>query len=166
MSSFWDKVQWVTETRALLAASIFSFGVGCGVVVCVISEKYKNKNKKFHVSSSDEPKILMQEQLSRNTLFYGQEAQRKVEDAYVVVVGVGGVGSHAANILARSGVKQLKLIDFDQVTLSSLNRHALALRSDVGKSKVEVCVCRLLLIASICISTYTGPTHSRIQSNV
>ncbi|MFN9983223.1 MAG: ThiF family adenylyltransferase, partial [bacterium] len=44
----------------------------------------------------------------------------------VVVVGLGGVGSHAANMLARAGVGYLRLIDFDQVTLSSLNRHACA----------------------------------------
>jgi hypothetical protein len=46
-----------------------------------------------------------------------------------------GVGSHAAHLLLRSGVGKLRLIDFDQVTVSSLNRHALATREDVGISK-------------------------------
>lgn len=46
-----------------------------------------------------------------------------------------GVGSHAAHLLLRSGVRKLRLIDFDQVSLSSLNRHALATRADVGMPK-------------------------------
>jgi hypothetical protein len=46
-----------------------------------------------------------------------------------------GVGSHAAHMLLRSGVGRLRLVDFDQVTLSSLNRHAVAVRADVGTSK-------------------------------
>ena len=46
-----------------------------------------------------------------------------------------GVGSHAAHMLLRSGVGRLRLIDFDQVTLSSLNRHAVATRADVGTPK-------------------------------
>ena len=46
-----------------------------------------------------------------------------------------GVGSHAAHMLLRSGVRKLRLVDFDQVSLSSLNRHALATRADVGMPK-------------------------------
>lgn len=42
--------------------------------------------------------------------------------------GVGGVGSHVVNMLARSGVGRIKIVDFDQVTLSSLNRHSFAMR--------------------------------------
>jgi tRNA A37 threonylcarbamoyladenosine dehydratase len=53
------------------------------------------------------------------------------------VVGLGGVGSHAANMLVRSGVTHIRLVDFDQVTLSSLNRHAMATLPDVGTPKVE-----------------------------
>jgi tRNA A37 threonylcarbamoyladenosine dehydratase len=49
---------------------------------------------------------------------------------------VGGVGSHVVNMLARSGVGKIKIIDFDRVTLSSLNRHSFAVREDVGTSKV------------------------------
>ena len=55
----------------------------------------------------------------------------------MIVVGLGGVGSHAANMLVRSGVTKIRLIDFDQVTLSSLNRHAMATMVDVGIPKVE-----------------------------
>ena len=82
---------------------------------------------------------LFTEQLSRNRQFFGNDGQDNIENAFVIVVGLGGVGSHAAHMLARAGVKKLRLIDFDNVTLSSLNRHAVATRKDVGIPKVQAC---------------------------
>nr|GEW35665.1 tRNA threonylcarbamoyladenosine dehydratase [Tanacetum cinerariifolium] len=78
---------------------------------------------------------IVSEQLTRNIQFFGFDAQKKVTTSYVVVIGLGGVGSHAASMLLRSGVGRLLLIDFDQVSLSSLNRHAVATRTDVGTPK-------------------------------
>ncbi|CAG9462002.1 unnamed protein product [Pedinophyceae sp. YPF-701] len=78
---------------------------------------------------------IVKEQLTRNVQFFGADAQAAVSRAFVVVVGLGGVGSHAAHMLLRSGVGRLRLIDFDQVTVSSLNRHCVATRQDVGLSK-------------------------------
>lgn len=78
---------------------------------------------------------IVSEQLTRNVQFFGLEAQQKVTTSYVVVIGLGGVGSHAASMLLRSGVGRLLLVDFDQVSLSSLNRHAVATREDVGTPK-------------------------------
>lgn len=60
---------------------------------------------------------------------------KSLRNAKVVVVGLGGVGSHTAHMLARAGVGHLRLIDFDQVSLSSLNRHACATLADVGTPK-------------------------------
>ncbi|CEP19373.1 hypothetical protein [Parasitella parasitica] len=80
---------------------------------------------------------LIEEQLSKNTAFLGQKGAEKVRDAFVIVVGAGGVGSWAALMLMRSGVKRIRIIDFDQVTLSSLNRHAVATLEDVGTPKVR-----------------------------
>lgn len=65
----------------------------------------------------------------------------------MIVVGCGGVGSHATAALARSGCNKLRLIDFDQVTLSSLNRHAVATLADVGTPKVLCLQKRLEQIA-------------------
>ncbi|EFJ15582.1 hypothetical protein SELMODRAFT_118191, partial [Selaginella moellendorffii] len=76
---------------------------------------------------------------SRNVQFFGLEGQKRVQASFVIVVGLGGVGSHAAAMLLRSGVGKLRLIDFDQVSLSSLNRHAVATRDDVGTPKA-VCL--------------------------
>ncbi|XP_029116916.1 tRNA threonylcarbamoyladenosine dehydratase isoform X2 [Elaeis guineensis] len=78
---------------------------------------------------------VVSEQLTRNIQFFGMESQQKVTESYVVVIGLGGVGSHAASMLLRSGVGRLLLVDFDQVSLSSLNRHAVAMRDDVGIPK-------------------------------
>ncbi|EXC20593.1 Uncharacterized protein L484_027148 [Morus notabilis] len=80
---------------------------------------------------------IVSEQLTRNIQFFGIESQKKVTGSYVVVIGLGGVGSHAASMLLRSGVGRLLLVDFDQVSLSSLNRHAVATRSDVGIPKAQ-----------------------------
>lgn len=82
---------------------------------------------------------LIREQLSRNYSFLGDEAMSKVRDAFVIVVGAGGVGSWCALMLLRSGVGKIRIIDFDQVSLSSLNRHACANLADVGRPKVTVC---------------------------
>ena len=87
---------------------------------------------------SVEDETLEREQLTRNYSFFGDDKMERIRGAFVVVVGVGGVGSHAAVHLVRSGVGRVRLIDFDQVTLSSLNRHAVAVRADVGSPKVVV----------------------------
>ncbi|XP_031259847.1 tRNA threonylcarbamoyladenosine dehydratase isoform X2 [Pistacia vera] len=80
---------------------------------------------------------IVSEQLTRNIQFFGLESQQKVTGSYVVVIGLGGVGSHAASMLLRSGVGRLLLVDFDQVSVSSLNRHAVATRVDVGTPKAQ-----------------------------
>ena len=65
----------------------------------------------------------------------------------VIIIGLGGVGSHTANLLLRGGVRRLRLIDFDQVTLSSLNRNATAVRADVGTPKVVALREQMLRVA-------------------
>ncbi|XP_038893160.1 tRNA threonylcarbamoyladenosine dehydratase isoform X2 [Benincasa hispida] len=80
---------------------------------------------------------IVSEQLTRNIQFFGLSSQKNVTASYVVVIGLGGVGSHAAMMLLRSGVGRLLLVDFDQVSLSSLNRHAVATRADVGVPKAQ-----------------------------
>ena len=87
--------------------------------------------------SNDVHDEIVTEHFTRNIQFFGAEGQQRVASAFVVVVGLGGVGSHCAHMLLRSGVSRLRLVDFDQVSLSSLNRHAVANREDVGRSKAE-----------------------------
>lgn len=74
----------------------------------------------------------------RTVLFYGVEGFRSIRAASVTIVGLGGVGGHAATNLARTGVGNLHLIDFDVVNESSLNRSPYAEMADVGRQKTDV----------------------------
>ena len=67
---------------------------------------------------------------------YGVQAAKRIRAAHVVVAGIGGVGSWAAEALARSGVGRLTLIDLDHVAESNINRQVHALESTVGQAKV------------------------------
>ncbi len=93
---------------------------------------------------------LKSEQLSRNRQFFDDDGQDRIERAFVVVVGLGGVGSHAANMLVRAGVRRVRLVDFDNVSLSSLNRHATATRANVGEPKVKALADHLRLVCPWC----------------
>lgn len=79
----------------------------------------------------------------RTVLLLGENAVEKLARATVVVVGVGGVGAAAAEMLARAGVGHLVLIDNDCVAQSNINRQLPALHSTVGKVKTEVLSGRL-----------------------
>jgi tRNA threonylcarbamoyladenosine dehydratase len=74
---------------------------------------------------------------------WGEAAYRRVRAARIAVVGVGGVGSWAAEALARCGVARLVLIDLDQVSESNINRQVQALGATVGAAKVQVMQQRL-----------------------
>lgn len=74
----------------------------------------------------------------RTRLWFGYDAFERIRSAFVAVVGLGGVGSHAAGALARAGVRRLRLADPDVVSWSSLNRHLCATPDDVGRPKAEV----------------------------
>lgn len=100
--------------------------------------------------SGEDKEIIKAEMYSRISSFFGTEKYRAINDSFVIVVGLGGVGSHAANMLIRSGITKIRVIDFDQVTLSSLNRHAVASLADVGKPKAEVMKRRINEIAPWC----------------
>lgn len=93
---------------------------------------------------------LFREQLARNYAFLGEEGMEKLKQQYFVVVGAGGVGSWVVTMLVRSGCRRIRIIDFDQVSLSSLNRHSCAQLSDVGTPKVDCLKQHLLEIAPWC----------------
>ncbi len=76
------------------------------------------------------------ERFTRTVDLYGDDGFTAIRAASVVVCGLGGVGAHAALVLARSGIGRLTLIDFDPVTASSLNRSPCATLADVGRPKV------------------------------
>ena len=81
---------------------------------------------------------LLTEQLSRNEAFLGVEAQAALAGMCVTVVGLGATGSHAAQLLARTGVGRLRLIDPAVVRPHSLRTSALAVSADLGRPKAAV----------------------------
>lgn len=94
-------------------------------------------------NSSEWPQEIVDEQQARSRAFLRDEGMDKLRRSTVVIVGAGGVGSWVATMLVRTGVGKVRIIDFDQVTLSSLNRHATATLADVGTPKVN-CVAKFL----------------------
>ena len=74
---------------------------------------------------------------------YGPEGAKNIRSAHVVVVGIGGVGSWAAEALARSGIGKLTLIDLDHVAESNINRQLHALESTLGMAKILAMKARL-----------------------
>lgn len=81
---------------------------------------------------------------------YGVTGAQAVFDAHVVVVGIGGVGAWAAEALARSGVRELSLIDMDHVAESNVNRQIHALTSTLGQAKVQAMRDRIAEINPFC----------------
>ncbi|WP_226488004.1 tRNA cyclic N6-threonylcarbamoyladenosine(37) synthase TcdA [Pseudomonas sp. B20] len=82
---------------------------------------------------------------------YGVEGLARLRAAHVAVVGIGGVGSWAAEAMARSGVGEISLFDMDDVCVSNSNRQLHALGSTVGRPKVEVMAERIRAINPDCI---------------
>ena len=76
--------------------------------------------------------------LQRMELLVGAENLEKIQKATVMIVGVGGVGSYAAEAFARSGIKKIILVDGDTVAMSNLNRQLHATYQTLGKSKTQV----------------------------
>ena len=81
---------------------------------------------------------------------YGTQALSQLARAHVCVIGLGGVGSWAAEALARCGVGRLSLIDLDQVAESNTNRQLHALTGEYGRSKVAAMAARILAINPAC----------------
>lgn len=85
----------------------------------------------------------MADQYTRTRRLLGQPALDALRAAHVAVFGIGGVGGHAAEVLARSGVGELSLFDSDTVALSNLNRQLVALHSTLGQYKVDTMAARI-----------------------
>lgn len=86
----------------------------------------------------------MTDWLQRSELLVKKEGLEKLKNASVLVIGLGGVGSFAAEFLARAGVGNMTIIDGDIVDITNINRQLPALHSTVGKDKVEIVAERIL----------------------
>ena len=84
------------------------------------------------------------EEFQRFVLQIGNENFKRLNDAKVLLFGLGGVGGSVAETLARSGVGAITLVDCDCIEISNINRQILALHSTLGKYKVDACAERLV----------------------
>lgn len=97
----------------------------------------------------------MENEFQRTELLLGKAAMERLHTAHVAVFGIGGVGGHTAEALARSGVGHLDLVDHDTVSLSNINRQIFATHKTVGQYKVDVARERLTEInPNLKITTY------------
>jgi len=86
------------------------------------------------------------EKLLRSELLLGKEALAKLQDAHVLLVGLGGVGAYCAEQLCRAGIGKMTIVDADVVEYSNFNRQLLALENTLKRPKAEVMAERLLQI--------------------
>jgi tRNA A37 threonylcarbamoyladenosine dehydratase len=87
------------------------------------------------------------ERLARTRLLLGDPAVARLRASFAAVIGLGATGSHAAEALARAGIGRLRLVDFDRVRETNLNRTLWAARSTLGRPKTEAARERLLDVA-------------------
>lgn len=83
------------------------------------------------------------ERFTRIAQLLGDNSLRKLHQSYAVVIGLGATGSYAVEGLVRAGIGRLKLIDFDVIEISNINRQLYALESTLGRPKAEVAVERV-----------------------
>lgn len=97
----------------------------------------------------------MLHEFSRTELLLGTEGMDRLRHSCVTVLGVGGVGSHCIEALARSGVGHLIIVDHDKVSLTNINRQSIALHSTVGQYKTKVMKAKIADISpEIQVMTY------------
>lgn len=97
----------------------------------------------------------MADQYSRTELLLGEEGVARLREAAVMIFGVGGVGSHCIEALARSGIGRLVLIDNDAVSITNINRQSIAYHSTIRRMKTDVMRERIRDIdPSIRVTTY------------
>lgn len=79
----------------------------------------------------------------RTELLLGSQNMTRLSAAHVLVVGLGGVGAYAAEMIARAGVMRMTIVDADTVNVTNINRQLVAMTSTIGMSKAEVLAARL-----------------------
>lgn len=85
--------------------------------------------------------------MERTSLLLGEEKLERLQQAHVLVVGLGGVGAYAAEMLVRAGIGRMTIADADVVSLSNINRQLVALHSTIGRLKADILAERLRDIA-------------------
>lgn len=107
----------------------------------------------------------MEETYARIIKLIGQESFKKIQNTKILIVGVGGVGSYAAEAVARMGFGEITLMDGDEVNKSNLNRQIVALHSTIGRNKAEV-MCERISDINPDIKVSALPFYYTVEGNV
>ena len=99
-----------------------------------------------HYSGEDKSSYRLHRRFDRMARLTGDSGMENLMGSFVVIFGLGGVGSFTAEALARSGVGRLRIVDFDEVCVTNVNRQLHALKGNIGKSKATLMGERLALI--------------------
>ena len=83
-------------------------------------------------------------QFARTKLLIGEDGIKALNNANIIVFGIGGVGSYVVESLVRSGIGKITIVDFDNVDETNINRQIIALHSTIGRKKVDVMKERIL----------------------
>lgn len=102
------------------------------------------------ISIHTKSNMLTESFISRSELLLGAESVSKLERSHVLIVGLGGVGGFAAELLCRAGIGCMTIVDGDVVSPSNINRQIIALNSTVGKQKAELFASRFVDINPNC----------------
>lgn len=86
----------------------------------------------------------------RSKILLGEKNMDILTNAHILVVGIGGVGGYVCEMLARTGIENFTLVDFDKIEESNINRQIIATEQTIGLDKVEVMKERILQINSKC----------------
>ena len=93
----------------------------------------------------------MKEQFSRTKLLLGSDAMNTLKNSSVLVFGIGGVGGYVVEVLARSGVGTIGIVDDDHIGLSNINRQIIATHATLGRAKVDIAEERIKDINPSCV---------------
>ena len=85
---------------------------------------------------------MVEDWKQRTRLLLGEEKMERLQQAHVLVVGLGGVGAYAAEMICRAGVGRMTIVDADTVQPTNINRQLPALHSTMGREKAEVLAVR------------------------
>ena len=103
----------------------------------------QQSEQNVNLPQPQESEYVLHRRFDRMGRLVGDQVMKKLFNSHVMVIGLGGVGSWAAESLARSGIGRLTIVDFDEICITNANRQLHALQGLVGKKKAEVMAERL-----------------------
>jgi tRNA A37 threonylcarbamoyladenosine dehydratase len=121
----------------------------------------------FYLQVKAQPEGVMTDIWQRTRLLLGDRAIEKLQQAHILVIGLGGVGSYAAEAVTRAGIGCITIVDSDRIEISNLNRQLPATHSSLGEFKTRAMAARMLDInPDLDINLFTLRYHLETSSQI